>query len=228
MTGVPLVLMGHSHHGQLERSRGSRLRKQRQLARRIAPRCTSSATQKRQRADVRVELRQWRNGGDCVCLDRNDRRAPAGNELPSRPRRGSSPVAELTRRRLETAGEGDRESALLCETVGRVVQERRRMRTASRWPTKPSSSSKTTHPFGAHPPGRKSLARQGVQGARRAEDGLAGLTRSWKSSAPGPDHRRHHDAATRRHDVRAKRSRATTTPSSCRSSSSPRRTTPRP
>jgi UDP-2,3-diacylglucosamine pyrophosphatase LpxH len=68
VTGVPLVLMGHSHHGELERrgdvvyaNSGSWLDGSHLLVRR------DDAT----RRLTQVELRQWRNGGIAV-LDRMD------------------------------------------------------------------------------------------------------------------------------------------------------------
>lgn len=100
-TGVPLVLMGHSHHGQLERrgevvyaNSGSWLDGSHLYVER------DPETQRL----VRVELRQWRNGG-VRCLDAMTVVQP------------NEPVDTVAAVRadsaLETAGEGDASGAFV-------------------------------------------------------------------------------------------------------------------
>lgn len=100
-TGVPLVLMGHSHHGQLERrgevvyaNSGSWLDGSHLYVER------DPETQRL----VRVELRQWRNGG-VRCLDAMTVVQP--NEPVD------TAAAVRADSALETAGEGDASGAFV-------------------------------------------------------------------------------------------------------------------
>ncbi|MBV1858800.1 MAG: hypothetical protein KUG77_10340 [Nannocystaceae bacterium] len=100
-TGVPLVLMGHSHHGELERRGdvvyansgswldGSHLYVERE-----------PETQRL----IRVELRQWRNGG-VRCLD--------AMSVPQPDAPVDAAVAERAEAALESATDGDASGAFV-------------------------------------------------------------------------------------------------------------------
>jgi len=106
VTGVPLVLMGHSHHGQLERqgdvvyaNSGSWLDGSHLVVRR------DPASGRL----VEVELRQWRNGGitrlDAMEVPHGARAAVSVVEPPEPPERPTDSAVEIIPRPGEPPGE---------------------------------------------------------------------------------------------------------------------------